>query len=385
MTVAKRSDKPQTAAVAAHEEREKVQQSLRALGKTLGDAETSELWTKWAVAQEILGRPGEAAEGFHRAVELDGRNFFAAERYLALSASKGVPYDDSSQIEDFLNQLAGNDENENAYLRMHVRRYLATLRMLPPAAQPGGRLLELGAAFHHLTLAMIRFRGYSDVSCSDLWEGEARCLRSRSAGGTTYTFAVDNFDVELAPWPYTNAAFRVVLCCELLEHLVLDPMCVLAEINRVLGDDGLLLLTTPNLASAKSVASVFKARSPYIYGKFEPGGRPTDRHNREYTPGEVTRLLADGGFSMIEMKTQDSWWRDQRFVLRHLAAIGMPVALRGDNILCLARKTGPIRNRFPSEFYLTSGVQAVRRSAQALEDKKTEVPRELSIPVRWDP
>ncbi len=46
--------------------------------------------------------------------------------------------------------------------------------------------------------------------------------------------------------------FDVALCCELIEHLAEDPMHMLLELNRVLRWGGLLILTTPNIASAFS-------------------------------------------------------------------------------------------------------------------------------------
>ncbi len=55
-------------------------------------------------------------------------------------------------------------------------------------------------------------------------------------------------------FPYGDAYFSTVLCCELLEHLTEDPMHMMAEINRILRPGGHLVLTTPNIGSLRAIA-----------------------------------------------------------------------------------------------------------------------------------
>ncbi|HEY1801504.1 MAG TPA: glycosyltransferase [Terriglobales bacterium] len=401
---------------AFHEGR--MEEAARLLGEALGDEESGELWNDWATAQFQLSKSEEAEEGYRRALELDDKNgeaalnlgvllkhsgrsgeaiewFERAARYLAgpdrssviamqeecrLATASILP---SDAITSHLLKFAGKNNNEQSYLETHLARYVKTLELLPNAA-PGQTLLELGAAFHHLTPSLTSLKGY-DVRCSDIWEGDAKTVRQIiSIDGTeSHEVDVDNFDVEHFPWPYPDASFDVVLCCEMLEHLISDPMGVVAEMNRVLKPSGLLLLTTPNMASAKSVEYALKGESPYIYGRYEPGGRPTDHHNREYTTNEVERLLTFGGFQVERIVTQDSWWNRDRSLLRLFASRGLPIARRGDNTLCLARKTNSAIERYPEEFYLTVGTQSVRRDDQVgsaeSEDSNSDRPLRVLI------
>jgi hypothetical protein len=64
------------------------------------------------------------------------------------------------------------------------------------------------------------------------------------------TIPLYNFNAEADPFPSRQALSDGTLC-SLIEHLQRDPMHMLWEINRVLEDAGYLLLTTPNIASAR--------------------------------------------------------------------------------------------------------------------------------------
>lgn len=386
------------------------QGALEAFRNALAQAEPAELWSDWAAAQFALGRAEEAEVGFQLALELEpehadalinlvalllnqGRNAEASEHMdkaltLGTAAQRGMleklglekrfSRQHSDRATQYLRSFLGDDENERSYFETHLRRYVETLALLPKG-DDSQKLLELGAAFHHLTPALLHFGGYGEVRCNDLWTGERKTIRRiESRTGDACDFVVDNFDVQSASWPYADAAFDGVLCCEMLEHLHTDPMGLVSEINRVLKPNGALLLTTPNLACSHAIASALRGDSPYVYGKFERGGAPTDRHNREYTAKEVARLAEIGGFRVVTLKTNDSWWPRNRQVLRLLATQGHSIANRGDNTLLLARKAASVAQRYPEEFYQAVGTQAGRRALQKhVQERSVRQPEEL--------
>lgn len=392
------------------------EEAARLLSEALREDETSEAWSDWASVQYRLGRKEEAEAGYRAALGanaqdaqaatnlgvllieqgrkeeaagllergrngLEGEQRAGVERWLQEARKSGAPRAEA-ELERFLWRYEPEDPNSRAYFQTHLKRYVATLALLPDA-KPGDRLLELGAAFHHLTPALIRMKGYADLRCTDVWEGEAQTTRTLTSrdGALQDEVVVDNFDLQSAPWPFENGSFDAVLCCEILEHLTLDPMGLLAEINRVLKPGGILLLTTPNLGSSHAVERALRAESPYCYGHFEVGGRTTDRHNREYTATEVATLAHCAGFAATALRTHDFYWPPKRETLRQLVSLGFPLALRGDSTFLLARKDQAVRERYPSEFYVTQGVQGARRERQGpgeLTERNEEQPAVVS-------
>lgn len=118
----------------------------------------------------------------------------------------------------------------------------------------------------------------------------------------TETFRFDHFNIERAPFPYTSGTFDVVLFCEILEHLLVDPAAAFGEIYRVLRPGGTLVLTTPNVARLENVARLVAGAN--IYDPYSGHG-PYGRHNREYTMGELHRLLPAAGFAIDTAFTSD--------------------------------------------------------------------------------
>jgi GT2 family glycosyltransferase/glycosyltransferase involved in cell wall biosynthesis/2-polyprenyl-3-methyl-5-hydroxy-6-metoxy-1,4-benzoquinol methylase len=373
-------------------------EALTLLRELIGEEASSEIWSDWAAVQFSLNCVGEADKGFRIALELDGENLQAAfnlgmllcrgnspaearpflEKSLAISgradrdaaekllAQLPREADEAATVENYLRRFVSDSLNEQSYFETHVRRYVATLQQLP-RGDASMHLLELGAAFHHLTPALLTRSGYGHVRCSDIWQGAARENRTIVSRDSQESFqvTVDNFDFQRQPWPYRDGEFDAVLCCEILEHLHTDPMGLIAEINRILKPGGILLLTTPNLASAHAVQETMCGGSPYAYGKFELGGKPTDRHNREYTAAEVGQMALAGGFGIATLRTLDFYWPGKRETFVALAAHGYPIAGRGDATFLLARKQSAVKERYPEALYARVGVQAERRNAQS--------------------
>lgn len=234
----------------------------------------------------------------------------------------------------------------------HECRLLGALASLPPA-RPGARLVDVGCIPPMLRI-LDAVWGYDVVGVSrfDPLRPGRRLIELDEAGGLpAMTVPVESVDIESQPLPFATGSVDVVVCWEVLEHLGRDPMFLLHEINRILVGDGLLHLTTPNSASALSFAKVADGETAGVWPVFLVSGG-SDRHNREYTPAELVRLLDAAGFRS-DASTSTVWTSAdaQRGASDRVAmGLGRPED-RGDNIVVHARKVTLPLERFPAEFY----------------------------------
>lgn len=102
-----------------------------------------------------------------------------------------------------------------------------------------------------------------------------------------------HFNIEEDPFPFSDGSFDVVLFCEIIEHLLMDPVAVIRQVKRILKPSGVLILTTPNVARLENVARLIAGEN--IYDPYSGYG-PYGRHNREYNKHDLYLLLSYLGF-----------------------------------------------------------------------------------------
>jgi len=249
------------------------------------------------------------------------------------------------------------DRAAASYVEIHLTRFEKTLAITPPGG-PGDRVLEMGA-YLQITPALKTRLGYGEVrGCYFGPAGRIEHRTATSTEGEQFTCDIELFDAERDKFPYADAYFSTVLCCELIEHLTADPMHMLAEINRILKMGGHLVLTTPNLASLRAIYAILEGYHPgffqaYIRPRAE-GEEPEARHNREYTPREVALLFVDSGFEVTLLDTgpfRDEPKPEHEWVKHILARYQLSPDLRGDGIYAVGRKIKSEVRRYPDWLY----------------------------------
>lgn len=94
--------------------------------------------------------------------------------------------------------------------------------------------------------------------------------------------------------PFADAAFDVIWCSEVLEHLF-DPGFAIREMHRVLARGGRLLVTVPHHGVVKDVLiALFKWDEHFA---------PNNPHIRFFTRKTLEQLAASAGFVEIKTKT----------------------------------------------------------------------------------
>lgn len=282
----------------------------------------------------------------------------AAPAAMAAIAGNGKPARPALTEDELAEYIVGfshASELMEEYVRTHLKRLVHTIE-ITPAGGPADRILELGC-YLQITPALRHYLGYGEVRGAYIGSPNVPTTQSvTSVTGEVFTCVTDLFDAERDRFPYADGHFRTVLCCELIEHLSSDPMHMMAEINRVLAPGGAVLLTTPNIASYRGIYAIFHGDNPALFPAYiKPSldGTVDPRHAREYTPREVTLLAEAAGFHVELLETGGysgkEWDYPETRAL--LEAHQISTALRGEVIYCLARKSGPVRDRWPKDFY----------------------------------
>ncbi len=242
-------------------------------------------------------------------------------------------------------------------------RYRQTLRRIPKADGEHRRILDLGSSRAWLPFLQIVL-GYRHIVMNTSYPESGFVSETMSVrGAPPADVQISVFDIERQAFPHEENRFDVVLCLEVLEHLSIDPMAMMTEVNRVLRPGGVFVLTTPNVIRYSNVVNAALGQHPCGWAPYN--GFDGNRHNREYTPAEVDLLLRAAGLSPTELTTfggkSRGAFRDALKVVVGgllLPVLSCPPRWRGDVILAVGRKTSPVRDRRPSWLYFDMAERA---------------------------
>ncbi|MDQ3818014.1 MAG: glycosyltransferase [Acidobacteriota bacterium] len=196
----------------------------------------------------------------------------------------------------------GPAEELKNYARSDFKRFVYTLGLVPE--RPGQTILELGANPYFTTTLLSKFRD-AELHLANFFDTSSREAKQKVTihrTGEAVEYSFRQFNIEEDAFPYEDNLFDVVLFCEIIEHLLSDPVHALAEVRRVLKPGGILVLTTPNVARAENVRKMIAGEN--IYDPYSGYGA-YGRHNREYTKRELSELLSANGFIVKIMFTAD--------------------------------------------------------------------------------
>jgi SAM-dependent methyltransferase len=218
-----------------------------------------------------------------------------------------------------------------------------------------GRCLELGGNPYFITWLLREFTNL-DVELANYFSQPEGIYHQRwqyNCRGIAVdeTLPFRQFNLEEDRFPYDDDTFEVVIFCEILEHLLMDPMRCLREIHRVLVPGGRLVLSTPNVARLGNVLTMVEGGN--IYDPYSGYG-PYGRHNREYNRHELHRLLEFAGFGELSSFTADAHPSGDR-TRAGFDAVAPLLAGRsadlGQYVFVSARSSGSPRAGLPTMLY----------------------------------
>ncbi|MBF0497327.1 MAG: glycosyltransferase [Deltaproteobacteria bacterium] len=161
----------------------------------------------------------------------------------------------------------------------------------------GGRLLDVGCGYgYFLQAAQTLFS-----ECWGLDVAPEACEQVRRRGFPVFWGRLDEASFE-------NEQFDLVAMSDLFEHIY-RPQDFLDQVKRVLKPDGLLYLTTPNMASVLAKISgrrwvSFKLPEHIVY----------------YTPSSISKILSLAGFEVLSITRAGQYCRLD-FILKRIAQL----------------------------------------------------------------
>jgi SAM-dependent methyltransferase len=261
-----------------------------------------------------------------------------------------------SEVEKTLRSWSVNSEpvgHLDGYVADSQLRFLYTWGLV---RNDTGRCLELGGNPYFTTWLLDKYTELELTLANYYGErGDTRETVSWLPLGETTRVETERlshlFNVEEDEFPFPDDSFDVVLFCEMIEHMLMDPLATLRQIHRVLKPNGVLVLTTPNVARLENVLRMLHGANIYDpYSGFGPYGR----HNREYTRHELHRLLDFAGFEVETSMTADGHPSDAtKWELYDAASplIDFRSPDLGHYLYVRARATGRPRPGLPSFLY----------------------------------
>lgn len=206
-------------------------------------------------------------------------------------------------VQTIVNKFKGRSKYIDGLLSdKEINRMAFTASRIPIAEGPKDLLVDVGGSIFWLPI-YTEIMGYKEI-----------IIICRYGAGQTRLFDLDEIgickslnveivecDAELSKYPIDNGKASCVVSFELLEHFAGDPMNLIAESNRILKDNGVFCLSTPNVTSAISLAKLALGMHPFGWSMFTDSF--ADRHNREYTPFEIKKMLKAGGFEINRLQT----------------------------------------------------------------------------------
>ena len=109
--------------------------------------------------------------------------------------------------------------------------------------------------------------------------------------------------------PFTDNAFDMIIFTEVFEHLIGPPQLIFNRIRKVLKDNGVLVFSTPNIASYYNLMMLLFGKSiltpvNLLYKEEPPGNWIAHGygHWRKFTMKELVDLLLEFQFEAIKYK-----------------------------------------------------------------------------------
>jgi 2-polyprenyl-3-methyl-5-hydroxy-6-metoxy-1,4-benzoquinol methylase len=165
------------------------------------------------------------------------------------------------------------------------------------------RLLDVGCGAGIATAYLKDALDIQETFGVDIAETNIQCVREQKITALLC-------DLNSEPLPFEDSFFDAIFAGEIIEHLI-DPDHLLREVHRTLTENGVFVLSTPNLASWYNRIALLLGWQPLDSGtsfchdvgrpgflRFDEGGT---EHLRLYTLRALKELMLINGFKVVDV------------------------------------------------------------------------------------
>jgi SAM-dependent methyltransferase len=190
------------------------------------------------------------------------------------------------------------------YFAMHRRRYYELFNALAcfyREMKQDARVLELGVSefllFYKLFFPGIRLVT-ADRPLAQHGFAASFCLEK---GGAERHYEIDLNREELTPafGSPPLGRFDYVVCTEVLEHLIVNPVEFLKSLLSLLSPGGRLYLTTPNFFRHENLEKISRGVNPLMIYPPRGGNMDAHHHFREFAMAELLAFAVEAGGKAI--------------------------------------------------------------------------------------
>jgi SAM-dependent methyltransferase len=195
------------------------------------------------------------------------------------------------------------------YFKSAIGRIHELLRLV--AECPESRILEIGSSPFFASHALVHFLKL-DPSRFVMVDGSGPCDAGVARGEKSlFSCPYDRFclNAEITPLPFAGESFDLVICQDVIEHLLYDPMFLVQQCNRVLKKGGTLILSTAPAVFSWHVTLRHLFNLTVEMGFDLAGRNPYARHHRLFSLAEVRRMVADNGFAVRRAFVRSHWYK----------------------------------------------------------------------------
>lgn len=203
-------------------------------------------------------------------------------------------------------------QRSEGYFAMHRRRYYELFNALAGfyrEMKTDARVLEVGVSefllFYKHFFPGIRLVT-ADRPLAQHGFAASFCLEK---GGAERHYEIDLNHEELAPafGSPPMGQFDYVVCTEVLEHLIVNPVEFLRSLLSLLAPGGRLYLTTPNFFRRENLEKISRSVNPLMVYPPRGGNQDAHHHFREYAMAELLAFAGEAGGKVMVHCHSDCW------------------------------------------------------------------------------